>query len=87
MARDTLLEFPCRFPIKAFGAQDGDFEQTVFELVKSHVPELSSDDISRNASRAGNYLAVTVEIRAQSQAQLDAIYADLSASDSVLMAL
>lgn len=87
MARETLLEFPCRFPIKAFGEHDEAFEQLVFDLVKPHVPDLSADDLSRNASRAGNYLAVTVEIIAHSQDQLDAIYQDLTDSESVLMAL
>lgn len=87
MADETLLEFPCRFPIKAVGARDGEFEQRIRELIKPHVPELSTADMSRNTSRAGNYLAVTVTIRARSKAQIDAIYADLSASDWVLMAL
>lgn len=87
MTRDTLLEFPCRFPIKAFGNDADDFESLVYELVKAHAPEVTPDDVSRNTSRAGNYLAVTIEIRARSQDQIDAIYADLSASDAVLMAL
>lgn len=87
MARDTLLEFPCRFPIKAIGRQEGDFEQLVYDLVKPHVPELTRDDLSRNRSRSGNYLAVTVHILAQDKAQLDAIYADLTANEAVTMAL
>lgn len=84
---DTLLEFPCRFPLKVFGAADGDFEAVVFELVKPHVPELERDDLSRNLSSAGRYVSVTVEIIARSKGQLDAIYTDLTASDDVLMAL
>ncbi len=85
--RETLLEFPCHFPIKAFGERGQDFERVVYDLVKPHVPELSEDDISRNLSRQGNYIAVTVEIIARSQSQLDAIYADLTDSGAVLMAL
>jgi uncharacterized protein len=38
-------------------------------------------------SRDGNFIALTVTIRAESQAQLDAIYGALSAHDQVLMAL
>lgn len=85
--RDTLLEFPCRFPIKAFGEDSEGFEATVYELVKPHVPDLQPDDLSRNLSRGGRYVAVTVEIVARSKGQIDAIYADLTASDAVLMAL
>lgn len=87
MKRETLLEFPCRFPLKVFGAADGDFETVVFELVKPHVPELERGDLSRNRSAAGRYVAVTVEIIARSKSQLDAIYADLTDSDKVLMTL
>lgn len=87
MSRDTLLEFPCRFPIKAIGPQEGDFEQLVYDLVKPHVPELTRADLSRNSSSSGNYLAVTVHILAQNKDQLDAIYADLTANETVTMAL
>jgi putative lipoic acid-binding regulatory protein len=38
-------------------------------------------------SRGGNYLSVTVTIRAESRAQLDAIYRDLTGDERVLMAL
>lgn len=85
--RDTLLEFPCRFPIKAFGEDVEGFEARVYELVKPHVPELARDDLSRNLSSGGRYVAITVQIIARSKDQLDAIYADLTASDEVLMAL
>lgn len=87
MSRDTLLEFPCSFPIKAIGPQGEDFEDLVHELVKQHVPELTRHDLSCNASSSGKYLSVTAHIEAQSQAQLDAIYSDLTASEQVMMAL
>ena len=85
--RDTLLEFPCRFPIKAFGEQQSGFEDVVFDLVRVHVPELERSAISQRASSRGRYIAITVEITAQSQGQLDAIYRDLSNHDAVLMSL
>ncbi len=87
MADTTLLEFPCRFPIKAFGEKDRGFEDTVFALVKAHVPELESADLSHNISSGGRYIAVTAHIVARSQAQLDAIYSDLTDSRDVIMAL
>jgi hypothetical protein len=85
--RETLLEFPCRFPIKAFGKPDDDFEEQVYQLIKAHVPELERGDLSQRASSGGKYVAITAEITAQSQAQLDAIYGDLSDNGTVLMAL
>lgn len=85
--RETLLEFPCSFPVKVFGEQDTAFEDTVFRLLKPHVPELEQDDLTRRVSSGGRYIAVTAKITAHSQTQLDAIYAELTASDAVLMSL
>lgn len=87
MSETTLLEFPCRFPVKAFGEKDNDFQDIVFELIKAHVPELEPGDLSHRLSSNARYIAVTAHITARSQAQLDAIYHDLSAHSAVLMAL
>lgn len=84
---ETLLEFPCRFPVKAFGDRDSDFERTVFELIKHHVPELERGDLTHKQSSNGRYISVTAHITARSKAQLDAIYTDLSSHEAVLMAL
>lgn len=84
---DTLLEFPCRFSVKAFGEKDSDFEQTVFELIKPHAPDLEAGDLTHKQSSSGRYLSVTAHITARSKAQLDAIYRDLSNHDAVVMAL
>lgn len=84
---DTLLEFPCRFPVKAFGDKDSDFENVVFDLIQPHVPELKHSDLTRKYSSSGRYVSVTAQITAHSKAQLDAIYNDLSDHDAVLMAL
>lgn len=89
---DTLLEFPCDFPIKVFGRGSEDFESLVVELVSRHVAcdgdgEASSFEVSVRSSKGGRYHAVSVTIRAHSKAQLDAIYTDLSAHERVIMAL
>lgn len=84
---ESLLEFPCAFDIKAFGRRDTDFEQTVFRVVKAHVPELTPDDLKAKESSGGRYIAVTASINAKSRAQLDAIYQDLTDTGQVLMSL
>ncbi|MDA3920651.1 MAG: DUF493 domain-containing protein [Salinisphaera sp.] len=86
-SKDTLLEFPCAFDIKAFGSRDTDFEQTVYTLVKAHAPELTPNDLSVRESSGGRYLSVTASINAKSKAQLDAIYQALTDSGQVLMSL
>ena len=86
-ADDTLLEFPCRFPIKIMGANEPDFTRHAMALVSSHVDDLRDDDIESRVSRNGRFLALTISIQARSKAQLDAIYRSLSQSKRVLMAL
>jgi len=83
----TLLEFPCRFPIKAMGQDDGDFEALVLELVRKHVPDLGEAVVHRRGSQNGKYLSVTVTVTATSREQLDNIYRELTACEQVLMAL
>lgn len=84
---ESPLEFPCDFPIKAFGRDTGDFDELVLTLVSEHAPEVTHEMLSTRSSRGGRYLAVTVHLRAQSRAQLDRIYEDLSAHERVLAAL
>jgi putative lipoic acid-binding regulatory protein len=83
----TLLEFPCRFPIKIMGANEPDFTRHAMALVASHVDDLGENDVESRVSRNGRFLALTVHIQARSKAQLDAIYLSLSQSKRVLMAL
>ncbi len=84
---DTLLEFPCDFPIKVMGRGDSDLPNRVHELVRRHAPDTPQSAITTRPSRKGNYLAVTVTIRATSKDQLDAIYRELTAQEWVLWAL
>ena len=43
--QDTLLEFPCQFPIKVMGPATDEFEYTVVTIVRRHVPDLSERDL------------------------------------------
>ncbi len=85
--QETLLEFPCRFPIKAAGKAGEDFDTLVVEIVRRHVPDLNEGAITTRQSSGGKWVSVTVVIEATSKAQLDAIYRDLSAHDKVVWAL
>lgn len=84
---ETLLEFPCEFPIKAFGAADEDFDALVVSLVRKHVPDLGDSSVQKRFSNAGRFVSVTVTITARSREQLDAIYQELTNEERVMMAL
>lgn len=85
--RESIIEFPCDFPIKAMGHAKGNFELTVVEIVRRHAPDLKDTAIHTRPSSNGNYLSVTITVNAKSKQQLDAIYMDLTACEKVLMAL
>ena len=84
---DTLLEFPCRFPIKAMGRNEDGFADHVRELVGARFPDVGADDIRARESGGGRYISVTVTVTATGKAQLDAVYYALTASERVLVAL
>ena len=84
---ETLLEFPCDFPIKVMGSRTDDFAQTVVDIVLRHAPDFRPETAQMRPSRAGNYLSLTCTIRATSKAQLDALYTELSGHPAVKMVL
>jgi len=84
---ETLLEFPCEFPIKAIGHQSDDLSKMVYKIVQRHAPSISKTAVTTRASKNEKYLAITIIVPATSKAQLDAIYIDLSASEHIVMAL
>ncbi len=85
--RQKALRFPCTFPIKAIGKETDQFAAEVIEIVRHHVPDLNDDAMTLRHSGGGKYLAVTVVISAQNQAQLDALYRELGEHPQVLMLL
>lgn len=84
---DTLLEFPCEFPIKAMGTAEPDFVLHVLAIIREHVPDVDDTRVTTTASRRGTYVSVTVPITATSKAQLEAIYQSLYDDSRVVMTL
>jgi putative lipoic acid-binding regulatory protein len=84
---ETLLEFPCDFPIKVVGKAEPGFEAMVVALISRHVQGLTETAVNSRGSKGGKWVSITVTLRAESKAQLDAIYLDLSAHEKVVMAM
>ena len=87
MSEESLLEFPCDFPIKMMGRETPEFHTTARALVEKHTGPLDDAAFQSAQSRNGRFVSITVTVPAKSQEQLDNIYRDLSAHDDVLMAL
>ena len=84
---ESLLSFPCEFPIKAMGKAESDFDTLVVGLIRKHSPDLHESAVKSRQSNGGRFVSVTVTIQAQSREQLDNIYMDLTAEKRILMAL
>ena len=84
---DTLLEFPCAFPLKIMGHADDSLAPAVLEIVRRHVPDFDAATMVTRTSSAGNYLSLTCTINATSRAQLDALYRELSGHPLVKVVL
>lgn len=84
---DSVLQFPCDFPIKAMGLAVHDLEKIVYNIARQHAPDLSKDALTKRESTNGKYISITVTVNAQSRDQLDAIYQALTDHEHIIMAL
>ncbi|MCH9756036.1 MAG: DUF493 domain-containing protein [Gammaproteobacteria bacterium] len=82
-----LLIFPSDFPIKIIGEITEQFEKDILMIARRHHPELKDDAIQRKVSQQGNYLALSITVRAVSQTALDALYTELSKHPDTKMVL
>ena len=86
-AAESPLEFPCALPIKIVGRNSPGFRDTVLAIVRAHYPDIGDESVAERRSRAGAYLSLTVTVRAETRAEADAVYRDLSAHEEILMVL
>jgi uncharacterized protein len=87
VADETLIEFPCDFPIKIMGAAREGFAQAICDVVLRHVPNFDATTMEMRPSKAGNYLSLTCTVHATSKAQLDALYRELTSHPWVKIVL
>lgn len=71
---DSLIEYPCNFPIKVMGKAHPEFAQTLTAVVQEHAPDFDAEKVEMRPSGKGNYVGLTFHIWATSREQLDAIY-------------
>ena len=82
---ESLLKFPTELPIKVLGRNDAEFRAAVVEIVEKHYGMAYT--ITEVESKQAAYVSLTVTVRAESRAQVDALYQDFVASERVLMTL
>lgn len=86
-SQETLLEFPCDFPIKIMGEASDDFVETMVALILRHAPDFEAATVEMRASSSGKYLSLTCTVNATSKEQLDNLYREISAHPWVKFSL
>ena len=84
---ETLLEFPCRFPIKVMGRDTPEFRPDVLAVITAHAGEIPTGDVRMQPSSKGSFVSLTVTITAESRQQLDEVYLALQDDEKVMMVL
>lgn len=83
----SLIEYPSAFPIKVMGLHVDGFTESVVAVAKQFDPGFDGATLEARASKAGNYLALTITITATSRQQLDELYRALSTHPMVRFVL
>ena len=84
---ESLLTFPCTFPIKVMGAKVDGFVHAVTQIAEQFDPIFDASTVELRNSKAGNYLGVTITVTATSREQLDELYRALTAHAMVKVVL
>ena len=85
--RDSLIEYPCAFPIKVMGLKVDGFVHAVTEVAQQFDPRFDASTVELRPSSSGKYLGVTLHIWATSRDQLDALYQALTSHPMVKVVL
>jgi putative lipoic acid-binding regulatory protein len=84
---DSLIEYPCDFPLKVFGKQHAEFPQAVLAVISKFDPNFIPASMEIRTSKTARYTSLTCTVQATSRIQLDAIYQALCDHPMVVMVL
>ncbi len=85
--QETLIEFPCNFPIKVLGETHPEFTAAVIATIQQHIPEFDTQHIEMRGSAGGKYISLTCMVYVTSKPQLDGIYQALTSHPLVKVVL
>ena len=87
VVEESLIVYPCAFPIKVMGAKVDGFVHAITLIAHEFDPTFDAKTLELRESKGGNYLGITVTITATSREQLDELYRTLSTHPMVKMVL
>ncbi len=84
---ESLIEFPCEFPVKVMGPALPEFHSAINKIATTHDSKFDENQTTQNVSKTGKYVSLTLNIHANDKSQLDALYKDFTDHELVLWAL
>ena len=85
--QDSIIEFPCDFPIKVIGRSSTRLSELILSIIRQHIDDFLAESMCSKKSGQGKYTSVTITVRVSSKNILDAIYKDLSSNPEIIMVL
>lgn len=85
MSAPAGLQFPTDYPVKVVGRPSPGLRERIDAIVRRHAPSLTPERVTERPSANGNFLAITYLLHAESGAQVEALVAELTACEGVLM--
>lgn len=75
---ESLIEFPCDFPIKVMGETDANFSAEIIKTIQKLEATFDASKIEVKSSSGGKYTSLTCTCYVESKPQLDNIYRALT---------
>lgn len=83
----SLIEYPCHFPIKVMGRHVEGFAAAIAQLAIEFDPDFDTASMEHRPSSSGTYLGLTITVRVTSREQLDELYRTLTSHPMVKVVL
>ena len=84
---ESLITYPCHFPIKVMGSTQPDLVPALSHIARQFDPDFDDTTIELRSSKNGNYQGVTLTVHVHSREQLDELYRTLSSHPMVKVVL
>jgi hypothetical protein len=83
----SLLTFPATLTLRAMGHNQPGFAERVLAALQNCQPTLAESALNVRPSREDKYLAVSITLTVQNQAELDALYQSLRGVEGLILAV
>lgn len=85
--KESLIEFPCEYELKAIGAHTEQLVDTVVSITQKYAPDASHDKVRTSLSKTGKWMTVNISFRATCIEQIHGVYGELKRHPEIQMTL